>query len=67
MGILGEMPNLLVVVAWVPHWSGQLWWPGCHQLLRCRRSLTKLLCLLLLVVVVVLEQWAVAIELLRTV
>jgi hypothetical protein len=46
MGILGEVPNHSAIVARVPDWCELLWWPGCHLLLRCRRSGGILLLLL---------------------
>jgi hypothetical protein len=59
MTILSDVPNLFAVVARVPHWSERLWWPVYHLLLR-RRSVGKLLLLLLL------ELWAIALELWRS-
>jgi hypothetical protein len=31
--LLGEVPNLPTVVAWVPHWRDLLWWSSCCLLL----------------------------------
>jgi hypothetical protein len=59
MAILGKVPNLLAVVAWVPHWSELLWWPSRHLLLQ-RRSAVELLLLLIMI-----ELWEVALELWR--
>jgi hypothetical protein len=40
------VPNLPIVVAWVPHWCDLLWWPSCSLLLWSERSTVVLLLLL---------------------